>query len=397
MTAWTTLADIRASLARDWGRGRLPAALLGAEAAFPRRLTLKGPGNRDLGQRFAAARDWIAALDHDCGRHGLRIEWREINHRQLGRNRLPAAVWLDDADTALALIGKTRQAARLQTLVETIGAAFPALTGWMRRHPLQVLEHDEEWPRLLAILTWFRDHPRPGVYLRQIDVEGVDTKFIERRRRLFIELLDAILPPDAIDPTATGAARFEQRYGLRSKPARIRFRLLDPSQYLHGLSDLTVTVDEFARLMPPTRRIVITENEINGLCLPNLPDTLVIFGLGYSLDLLAGITWLKDREIWYWGDIDTHGFAMLDQLRHTYRHTRSLLMDRATLLAHRPLWGHEERPTNRDLPHLTIEELALYDDLRYDHITPRLRLEQERIGFDWVRSAMWNAECNYST
>ncbi len=41
------------------------------------------------------------------------------------------------------------------------------------------------------------------------------------------------------------------------------------------------------------------------------------------------------------GDIDTYGFAMLDRLRSYHPHIRSLLMDEATLLQHRPLWGRE--------------------------------------------------------
>nr|WP_269088361.1 Wadjet anti-phage system protein JetD domain-containing protein [Xylella fastidiosa] len=36
------------------------------------------------------------------------------------------------------------------------------------------------------------------------------------------------------------------------------------------------------------------------------------------------------------------------------------------------------------MEHLTTEEAAVYDDLRYDRHQPRLRLEQERIGFRWV-------------
>lgn len=37
-----------------------------------------------------------------------------------------------------------------------------------------------------------------------------------------------------------------------------------------------------------------------------------------------------------------------------------------------------------ELPHLTPEEVALYAQLRFDRIKPRLRLEQERIGYGWL-------------
>jgi hypothetical protein len=38
---------------------------------------------------------------------------------------------------------------------------------------------------------------------------------------------------------------------------------------------------------------------------------------------------------------DTHGFAILDRSRRAVPHLRSVLMDEATLLSHRPLWVQE--------------------------------------------------------
>ncbi len=63
-------------------------------------------------------------------------------------------------------------------------------------------------------------------------------------------------------------------------------------------------------------------------------------------------------------------------------------MDRATLLAFEALWGEEDNQTLRDLPRLTPTESALYDDLRDNRLRRNLRLEQERVGFDWVQAAL---------
>lgn len=38
------------------------------------------------------------------------------------------------------------------------------------------------------------------------------------------------------------------------------------------------------------------------------------------------------------------------------------------------------------LTRLTAEESAVYDDLRSDRLAPRLRLEQERVGFGWLQA-----------
>ncbi|MGQ0845264.1 MAG: Wadjet anti-phage system protein JetD domain-containing protein [Sporichthyaceae bacterium] len=82
------------------------------------------------------------------------------------------------------------------------------------------------------------------------------------------------------------------------------------------------------------------------------------------------------------GDLDTHGFAILDRLRAHLPQTTSFLMDRRTLLAHRERWGAEDRPTAARLTRLTAEEHDLYADLVADRLGDRVRLEQERI--DWA-------------
>jgi hypothetical protein len=54
-----------------------------------------------------------------------------------------------------------------------------------------------------------------------------------------------------------------------------------------------------------------------------------------AADALEASRWLNDRAIHYWGDIDTHGFAILDQPRGHFAHVESFLMDRATLIVPR--------------------------------------------------------------
>lgn len=394
MSGWTAAADIKARVLREWQRGRLLSSSLAGELLYPWRLPLKGPNAAVLAAQFDAVRHWIRTLSDgaktDNGT-GYRLEFQEINHRQLGRNHIPVAAWLDTEADALALIGKRREAARFHALAGTIAQVFPPLRDWLAKRPLRVLEHAEDWPRLLGVVAWIAAHPRSNVYLRQIDVPEVHSKFIECNRALLSELLDLVLPESSINASAaSGAAGFERRYGFRAKPLLIRFRLLDATlpAPLQGLSDLSLPCDELAQMSLRVRRGFITENEINFLAFPRLPDSLVIFGAGYGFEALAVAGWLLEREIFYWGDIDTHGFAILDQLRSRFPQARSLLMDRATLMAHRPLWGREDTPTQRELSRLHPDEASLYDDLRQDRIAPALRLEQERIGYAWVQAAL---------
>jgi hypothetical protein len=201
--------------------------------------------------------------------------------------------------------------------------------------------------------------------------------------------LDCVLPPDQIDFSAAGISLFATRYGFCDKPTRIRFRILDPSCVAAAPGeDIALTRESFARLDVRVARVFITENEINFLAFPPVMASLLIFGAGYGFEMLSGVQWLARSPIHYWGDIDTHGFTILDQLRHQFAHVESFLMDRTTLMAFSSHWGREEKPTRRDLSRLTADEGMLYDDLRDNRLGVNLRLEQERIGFGWVQSAL---------
>jgi hypothetical protein len=408
--SWTGKADLLAQLQRLWERGDFLRSLLEvpgeAEALFPLRIKLKSPGSAELAGRFDAVRHWIAelvALPH------VEIEWRELQHRVVGAQRIPQAIVLPNLDSACALAGKRRELARFAALLVQTRQTQPAILPWLAKRPLQALALAAEWERLLAVVAWLQQHPRPGIYLRQVDIAGVDSKFIEAQRAVLAEWLDLALPPEAIDVSQTGVARFAARYGFLDKPLRIRWRSLDAGlallpllpplppwpTLLQGegsdsarLPDVTLDAASFARLALPITHVFITENETNFLAFPEVKNAIVIFGAGYGWQALAQAQWLHRCTIHYWGDIDTHGFAILDSLRSHFAHVESFLMDLDTLLAHESLWGVEGTPINHELAHLTVSEREVYDTLRDNRIRPGLRLEQERIGFERVQQAL---------
>ena len=390
-TAWTRDTDIRARLEKKWARGEFLAMSVGDLPFEPLRLPLKHPTASQLTHQFDEARGWIDHLVRHAGqenKQGFEIEWREINHRALGRNRIPVAITFQTLENIHSYLGKTGAAIRYRALFHDITGRFPELAGLLTEKPLDVLRHGTVWDELLSIVSYLKENPRPMIYIRQLEIPGVDTKFIETHKAFLIRLLEAALPEHAVNKAAGGSSAFENRFGFRPRPGRIRFRILDQALSIMGLTDLQITESDFHSLSITPRTVFITENEINGLAFPPVPDALVIFGLGYSLSALAGARWMNEASLWYWGDIDTHGFAMLDRLRHHFPHARSFLMDEDTLLSHKALWGSEPTPTRRDLPLLTADESRVYDALRNNHHAPSLRLEQERISYTHVKRSI---------
>lgn len=107
------------------------------------------------------------------------------------------------------------------------------------------------------MVAWLQLHPRPAIYLRQLDLPGVDSKFLEAHRQVLGELLDLALPGADTD------------------------------------QDLTLRHDSFARLRLPVKQVFITENEINFLAFPRRRNSMVIFGAGYGFEHWGQATWLQ--------------------------------------------------------------------------------------------------------
>jgi len=390
---WGSKKSLLKQLEKLWQRGVLLSASLADNCSdsslFPRRMQFKTPNSQALGENFASVQNWVADIRQI---NGFRIEYKTIQHRVIGKNSLPAEAWIDSLDIAIKLLNRQQSLDRFIQLVAQTRQQARVLLPWIEQHPLKALALAESWPRLLDFICWRQQHPQPGIYLRQVSLRGIDSKFIEQHRRVLSALLDLALPATQIKQSFTGTRHFAQRYGFTQKPETIRFRLLDPAlALLPGKDqDIRLSADDFQAcyqipaFSSQLKRVFITENEINFLSFPKQKNALVIFGAGYGFDALAKVKWLHTKQLFYWGDIDSHGFAILDQLRSKFPHVQSLLMDKATLLAHQPFWVEEKQPQHNTLHHLSPAENKLYQALLKHQYRHNLRLEQERIYYHYV-------------
>ena len=167
------------------------------------------------------------------------------------------------------------------------------------------------------------------------------------------------------------------RYGFLIPQPLIRFRLLDPVDAIAGQMELALPKNAFDALQTEVEHIFVVENLATFLAFPSLPKGMVIFGSGYGARYLKDARWMAKRSLYYWGDIDSHGFAILSQFRAAFPRTRSLMMDRRTAerFAHLAVEEPKEKRYEGKAEGLTKEERRLFEALR----DRAYRLEQERI------------------
>jgi hypothetical protein len=381
---WTTWPDARAALRARWDSGDLLRARLTGRPVAPLVLPVRGPTSREAADRFGEVQDWVAGW-RAARLRPARLETAALGGRLIGTNQVPKRVVLDSAEDVWTALGVAADVRRFDELVAATEAELPAGLSWVAARPHEALAHAADWPRMLAVVEWILARGGPHVYLRQVDVPGVDTKFVEERRGVLGALLARTLPADRGDPTAR-PADFVRRFGLRSKPELVRFRSFHPADGPY--SDLAARSEELARFPFAARTVFVVENEVTYLAFPPVPGGAVVLGNGYAVSSLAALPWLGDRDVLYWGDLDTHGLRALDRLRRFLPAARSLLMDEPTLLAHRPHWSREPVPVTEHLPLLGPEEQAVFQALVRNEHGDQVRLEQERIRFSAVERAV---------
>ncbi len=313
------------------------------------------------------------------------IVWVDRRWLGLGTQRLPERVVLHDPRQVAIWLGEAERWQRAIKRRSFMVDRWPVLARAVSKYFDVLADYPEDdFQRLYDMLQWIENNPRSGMYIRQLPVTGLDSKWLSTRKALITGLLRAI------HAERGNGLDFYGLTGIRREPVLMRLRLLDADmrRVTGNLGDITAPVEDVARLHLPLRRVYIVENLQTGLAFEELPEAAVFMRLGYAVDLFGEIEWLKELPCYYWGDLDTHGFAILNRLRHYLPYARSVLMDEATLLAHQGFWGHENDPTsNAELTLLTNEERRLYEDICNNRWGARLRLEQERIpwGYAWER------------
>lgn len=384
--SWSTPEQIKAKVRRRWDDGTLLRAHLTGEPFPTVEMPLRGPTATEVAEDLTGVGRWCAALiEASASGAVFALQYRAIGGRSVGRNELPSRAVIDRYERAWRLLGVARQVRALDDAVAVTAAILPEAQSWVVREPLRTIGLASDWERILWATRWVVERGA-GRYLREIDVDGIDTKFIELHQSVIAGLLDTVLPPGRIRSERSRTRQFAERYGLRPVPELVRMRcdagFLDLPA---AVSELALRPEEAARLSVAVQQVLIVENLTTYLALPIPVEGVVIWGGGFSAGRLGRMSWIREApSVDYAGDLDSHGFAILSLVRSQLPHTRSLLMDCSTLLRHRDRWGRDPQPTRARLDHLQDDEQLLYQELVEDVHAPSLRLEQERLDWDWV-------------
>ncbi|TFZ04580.1 hypothetical protein EZ242_02190 [Ramlibacter rhizophilus] len=328
----------------------------------------------------------------------MRVDRETFQMRGIGAQTLPVRIEFVSPSAVADFAGHAPAWNRVVQRRAMLMRTWPQLTdsaGLGRLYDWLEAASDADVERLVAVATWVLANPDSGLYLRQLPILGLDTKWIESGQRRAVAALVCSLR-GAIDAGGDSERDFLRLCGLRTPESRVRVMVLDPElrKSIGGVRDFQAPVSELASLNWAPRATLFVENLASAYSLPEMKATVAVVGLGRAVTLAGAFPWASRSQTFYWGDIDTDGLEILSLARGVFPNVRSVLMEHATLLHFRDRWVAEGTVNGRAArERLTAEERGLYEELLANEWpgwsgSHGVRLEQERLDWPYVEARL---------
>lgn len=370
--------ELSQRLAKQWHQSRLRQERLLSSSAWPIELSIGKPSAKDIAGAIRLVQQHVQAWKNVVVGE---VVWEKVNYRA-GTDPISVPVrWSlkTPSEWIAAAADKTvtEEFTQLTKIIEQIDQMYWSLfiqqrTLWHKKDLAEVV-------RTANLAQQLSPGCANGLPLRLLSGLGIDTKFIARNSKLLTRLLDERFEGAASEQ---GLSNFLD--ALDEGDHWVLLTALSPG--LLPFRRLRITTAELATAELPGSRLLIVENEQCIHLLPALPDTLVILGAGLDLSWLQSPA-LTNKNIGYWGDMDSWGLLMLAR-------ARSCCPDLVPLLMNKSLFDHypdgrvvsEPVPAQPDPPKsLTNDEAEFYLYLLSQQCG---RFEQEFLPAHEVENAM---------
>ena len=413
----SALQSLRRKFERNW-----PAWVLG-EGRWPLTVKLGLPTEAEALSNLAQFRYWLSEWQNSS--HTSQIIWRQVTWPRMGRHQLPDKLCYSTPEELADSLDFRKFWQNIKSRAETIfeDNTFQKTLPQASLRQLADL-NDQDFTIMQFLLQWLQQNPCSHLLPRQIPVAGMHSKWLEEHytlvARLWTHIHKSINPAEPytqvscqielssrrqgaseetirdlygderVTKATTPRNQINKTLGLRNKPQKLRVAVLCPQirSLVANLRYLGPSIEDLANspLANIVSKVLIIENIETAIACQDLEKTIVIYGLGYHVEALASLLWLSQKSLFYWGDIDTHGLAILNRLRHYFPDVKSLLMDKETLFTFQPQWVKENSIYTGDYSYLSKTEAELGSLLQSNPELNSMRLEQERIAWDYA----WN-------
>lgn len=341
--------------------------------AFP----LRHPSAATITEHPDQVADWLASWQTWAIDHPSTVLRTRPVRTTYGRQPVYTHLAVDDTNALASINEDTAEHwARACSRARALDRAAVDLSAVRAELGALVDLSDADFDTLLSAVDWFRAHPRSGLTVRSVPVPGMHTKWLAGHQALVMACLGLQAPTNGAEPSARGLDALGLR--LTSSEVSIVLAAAELRRLVGGLRQITAPIHELADLRLEPDVVLIIENKQPAIAWPDTAGLVIIHSLGNHLEVLNQLPWLPPHQVWYWGDLDRHGFTLLSRARDVIPDLRSLMMEPLDVAHHRHL-AVAERLARYDPPRPTLTE----DETQAMHLLDRgdgyLRIEQERL------------------
>lgn len=380
-----------------WQNKKQFKIFLKGEMEFPLQIALKMPttssqirNNIGLIQEFVQAWQCFESEFPLC-----KIQYQSKNFQQFGMLNLPQYLIFENRNVLISIFSQEQQL-QLQNLQQRINQIINLLNQHFNVNIKQLLDflidnlesfHEfsaDEMAQLLQVLPQLKCGMGEGLYLRNLPIVGVDSKFIEQHFKVIEIILNHLYHNEILECGGLIAwlnCQEKPSDWLLIKPLCKNSQLKLANLPLFRLNSQILLHYEL-----PADYILVIENEQSCLSLPYLQNTIAVAGGGKNIVWLKA-EWLKHKKVYYWGDIDSDGLFILSLARKYCPHVVALMMDKNTILRHQHFMVNDTGMINEIPSFLNYDEKMLFISLKNGEFMNN-RLEQERLNVEFVHQQL---------
>ncbi|WP_319560756.1 Wadjet anti-phage system protein JetD domain-containing protein [Marispirochaeta sp.] len=312
---------------------------------------------------------------------GYIIEFETIRTRKFGTQTRPKTIYFETQKDFFRFIRKETETAAFIEAIELTRKTFSLPDRWICENISIILRYLEKWPDIIStahqLAELHTNTDLSGLNRRSLPV-SLDSKFIERNKTPIQKILEE-----------TGKESLDLDSPIYSSDFLVWMRFYESAYSFYNADMGIFPVEEISTMELPVDRILIIENKAcfirplpllvtSKLKKESQEETLLIWGQGNACQRLKEVPWLMSKSLYYWGDMDLHGLAILGRFRRIFPHTLSIGMDFKTYSQHKQYAVRSELLDRGSwYDYLSMKERELSDYL-IAH-PEKSRIEQERI------------------
>ena len=361
------------------------------EAFFP--LIIKSDRGKVSDDLFSRQKDLQLLISKSKNKigYGYKLDLEIVNSRKNGEQTEISRIYFENETDYLSFIGEKKSYKRFYNAIFQIKGSnllsIEKLCKWAKSHLNDLCsetENEHFWSDICLCADWLNKNQNSNLYIREIPL-SVHTKFIENNKKVIHSLTEK----------AELELSFEETFGLKTKPYFVRFRSLSDNIILPFaeicLNDCQLSIADFSKLdkdfLAQIENIFIIENEMVYLTFPKVQNSICIWGQGYKVNIL-NVGWFNTKKLFYFGDLDEHGFNILSTYRRYYPQIKSFCMDISVLNEYSQFIAEGKVLDNSKIPeNLSTLEKECFMFLR-DAKNKKNGLEQERIHINYIKKKL---------